>query len=307
MYNGRHMRLGLCCTFREEQISFKSRQATYLKKFPEKERLSLISTTVLHNATALMQALEFCEENSIGSFRINSKFLPLKAHPELGYRLEELPDILLISELLDTARLFRHTRNIRLTFHPDQFILLSSPRDEVTESSIADLEYHAELAELLGADVITIHGGGAYGDPVSSLARLEKNADRLSQSVRERITLENDDRVYTPEQLLPTCSKLSIPLVYDVHHHRCLKDSLSIDEATAAARTTWDREPLFHLSSPKDGWAARDTKKHHDYIDAGDVPVAWQGFEVTVEVEAKAKELAVRQLRHDLIEKRNAA
>lgn len=307
MFNGRQMRLGLCCTFLKEQIFFKSRQATYLKKFDEQERLNLISTTVLHNAAALMQALEYCEKHGIGSFRINSRFLPMKAHPELGYRLEELPDILLISELLETARLFRHTRNIRLTFHPDQFVLLSSPRKNVTQLSVADLEYHGELAELLGADVITIHGGGAYGDAASSLTRLEKNIDLLSPRVRQRLALENDDRVYSPEQLLATCKRLSVPLVYDVHHHRCLKDSLGIEEATTEARATWDREPLFHLSSPKDGWAARDPKKHHDYIDASDVPDAWQGFDLTVEVEAKAKELALLRLQHDLLDKRNAA
>lgn len=307
MYNGRRIRLGLCCTFREEQISFKSRQATYLKRFSEKERLNLISTTVLHNATALIQALEYCGRVGIGSFRINSRFLPLKTHPELDYRLEDLPDIFLISELLETGSLFRRTRNIRLTFHPDQFILLSSPRKDVTRQSIRDLEYHGELAELLGADVITIHGGGAYGEPKASLERLERNIEQLSPRVRQRLTLENDDRVYTPEQLLPICNKLLVPLVYDVHHHRCLKDSLSIEQATAEARATWDREPLFHLSSPKDGWAAADTRKHHDYIDPDDVPAAWHGFDLTVEVEAKAKELAVLRLQQDLVEKRNAA
>lgn len=300
MYNCRQMRLGLCCTFRREPISFKSRQATHLQRFSGQERLDLLSTTVLHNATALMQAVQYCEQHGIGAFRINSRFLPLKAHPELRYGLEELPDFPLIAELLEAVRLFRHSRNIRLTFHPDQFILLSSPREEVTALSLADLEYHGELAELLGADVITIHGGGAYGDPAATLARLERNIELLSPRVRQRLALENDDRVYTPEQLLPICRKLAVPLAYDVHHHRCHQDSLSIEEATAAARRTWNREPLFHLSSPRDGWDAKDTKKHHDYINAGDVPSAWEGFGVTVEVEAKAKELAVLKLQRDL-------
>ena len=36
--------------------------------------------------------------------------------------------------------------------------------------------------------------------------------------------------------------------------------------------------------------------RHHDYIDIRDFPVFWQGLEVTVEVEVKAKELAVKKL-----------
>ena len=37
-----------------------------------------------------------------------------------------------------------------------------------------------------------------------------------------------------------------------------------------------------------------------DYIDAGDFPVEWLGWPLTVDVEAKAKELAVARLMADL-------
>jgi UV DNA damage endonuclease len=57
---------------------------------------------------------------------------------------------------------------------------------------------------------------------------------------------------------------------------------------------------LFHISSPKDGWNALNTKKHHDYIDINDVPPSWLSMDITVEVEAKAKELAIQKLRADL-------
>jgi UV DNA damage endonuclease len=110
------------------------------------------------------------------------------------------------------------------------------------------------------------------------------------------LTLENDDRVYTPEDLLPVCDKLGMPLVYDVHHHRCLTDGLSPEQATQAALKTWDREPLFHLSSPREGWKSQTPHYHHDYIDPKDFPRAWQGLDITVEIEAKAKELAVKKL-----------
>ena len=37
--------------------------------------------------------------------------------------------------------------------------------------------------------------------------------------------------------------------------------------------------------------------KHHDYIDPGDFPECWLNLDITVEVEAKAKELAVLKLK----------
>jgi UV DNA damage endonuclease len=75
---------------------------------------------------------------------------------------------------------------------------------------------------------------------------------------------------------------------------------LSVEEATSAARATWNREPLFHLSSPLDGWQGPKPERHHDYIDARDFPAVWRGWALTVEVEAKAKELAVARLRQEL-------
>ncbi len=300
MYNGKQSRFGLCCLFREEDITFKIRQAKYIGSLDEKVRKEQLSVTVLHNASSLVKALEYCLENGIGSFRVKSSILPLKTHPELHYALADLPDHTLIMELFETSRLFAHKNNIRLTFHPDQFTLLSSPREHVTEKAIEELLYHAEIAELIGADVLTLHGGGAYGDKQVALERVRKNIDRLPDSVRSRLALENDDKVYTPNDLLPVCQSMGVPLVYDVHHHRCLSDDLSVEEATARALNTWNREPLFHLSSPKYGWDAKDIRSHHDYINPDDMPESWKNLELTIEIEAKAKELALSRLMHDL-------
>ena len=179
--------------------------------------------------------------------------------------------------------------------------MLNSPREDVVEKSIDELEYQAEVAEWVGADVINIHGGGAYGDKAAALARFARNLDRLSDAVRSRLTIENDDKVYTPIDLLPLCRATGLPLVYDVHHHRCLPDGLTIEQATDAALCTWRREPLFHISSPLEGWNGPKPQRHHDYVDLGDFPDCWRQRRITVEVEAKAKELAVLRLRDELL------
>jgi UV DNA damage endonuclease len=166
----------------------------------------------------------------------------------------------------------------------------------VVRRSLADLDYQAEVAEWVNADVINIHAGGTYGDKPAALRRLTTVIDSLSPAIRDRLTLENDDRSYTPEYLLPLCERSGLPLVYDVHHHRCLPDGLNEAAATARALGTWNREPLFHLSSPAAGWAGPKPNRHHDYIDTADLPAAWLKLDLTIDVEAKAKEVAVKKL-----------
>jgi UV DNA damage endonuclease len=118
--------------------------------------------------------------------------------------------------------------------------------------------------------------------------------------VRSRLTLENDDRVYTPADLLPLCRETGTPFVYDVHHHRCLPDGLSVEAVTSQALATWDREPLFHVSSARDGADSKNPRPHHDFLAPADFPAQWRALDLTVEVEAKAKEVAVERLRQDL-------
>jgi UV DNA damage endonuclease len=147
---------------------------------------------------------------------------------------------------------------------------------------------------------VNIHGGGAYGDKQTALAEFARNLKLLSHRARSRLTVENDDKTYTPANLLPLCKAEGLPLVYDVHHHRCNPDGMSVEQATKKALATWNREPLFHISSPIEGWNGPHPGRHHDFIDAKDFPESWRRKKITVEVEAKAKEVAVARLMTDL-------
>ncbi|MFH1217651.1 MAG: UV DNA damage repair endonuclease UvsE [Pseudomonadota bacterium] len=297
------LRFGLCCIFTKEPIKFRSFTIKSLMKLGPDERLSKISAVCRENSESLLKALHFCRENGIGAFRVLSPFLPRYTHPDAGYTIDILPDAEEIYNTLAIIKNFRHKHNIRLSFHPDQFIVLSSPREYVVENAIKELDYQAMLAELTGAEVINVHGGGHYGNPPQTLARFKENFQRLPERVRLRLTLENDDKTYTVKDLLPLCDELCIPLVYDVHHHRCNGDGLSIEEATSLVVKTWERtgrEPYFHISSPKYGWQHGNPMPHADYIDPGDFPQCWKGLTATVDVEAKAKELAVLALKQRL-------
>jgi UV DNA damage endonuclease len=294
------LRLGLCCQFVAQPIKFHTTTATALARLPRRGQLDRIANLVAANAESLLAALQYCAAHDIGSFRIISPILPIKTHPTVGYRIEELPAADALVAQFRRCGEFARAHGIRTGFHPDQFVVLNSPDPGIVARSIADIESQAEIAEWTQADTVNIHGGGGYGDKPAALERFRRNLDRLSPRARARLTVENDDKTFTPADLLPLCRREGVPFVYDVHHHRCRPDDLTIEQATAAARDTWNREPLFHLSSPLEGWHGPKPERHHDYIDPDDFPAAWRGWSLTVEVEAKAKELAVARLQHTL-------
>jgi UV DNA damage endonuclease len=296
-----HLRLGLCCLFAREPIKFRTTTATAMLRLGRRARLARLAELCLANGDALLAALGYCAAHGIGAFRVNSQILPIKTHPTAGYAVKELPGSSAIVARYRECGAFARAHGLRLSFHPDQFVVLNSPNPATLDHSLAELDYQAEVAEWIGADTINIHGGGAYGDKPSALRALCTNIERLPARVRSRLTLENDDKVYTPNDLLPVCTATGVPLVYDAHHHRCCPDGSTVAATTEAARQTWGRrEPLFHISSPLAGWDGPKPQRHHDYIDARDFPKAWLGWPLTVEVEAKAKELAVARLRAHL-------
>ena len=297
------IRFGLCCIFRNQPIRFRGITAKYLGQFPRDKQLDKLSTLCLANCESLLAALNFVHGYRFGAFRILTPFFPRFTHPEVGYTLDDLPDKIEIEASLKKTNQYRQKNDIRLSFHPDQFVILSSPKKHVVANSLRELEYQGMLAARVGADVINVHGGGKYDDKQQALHRFVKNFQRLSSQVKNRLTLENDDKVYTVSDLVPLCNELAIPLVYDVHHHRCNPDGLTVEEATSLALETWrkvGREPYFHISSPKHGWSNGLPNPHADYINPADFPECWKGLTITVDVEAKAKELAVIKLMQDL-------
>jgi len=299
------IRFGLCCLFNEQAIKFRQTTAKALNKLAREGQLCKLSEIALHNAESLLQALNFVNLNDIGAFRVLSQILPVYTQPDVSYKLDDLPDSKSIRLRYAQAKQFAQKHDIRLSFHPDQFIVLSSPTAKVVENSICELEYQCMIAELIGAETVNIHLGGVYGDKIGTIKRFARVYNKLPKLIRKHLSLENDDVSYTVKDLYPLCCDLGIALVYDVHHHRCNPDGLSIEEATARSIETWNalkREPHFHISSPKNGWGSSNPRPHSDFIDVNDFPDCWTKIEqgITVDIEAKAKELAIAKIKYDI-------
>ncbi len=290
--------LGYACLNTSLSIRMKTLR---LKTYQEK-RHAYIKELVIHNLTYLMECLKWNEANQVSFFRVSSDLVPLATHHEMKFRWQQDPDILAKCQEI---KYFANCHGMRLSMHPGQYTLLNSPKEEILMRSIEDLEYHREMAELLGVTDLITHVGGVYGDKEQAINRWVKAYERLSTGVKERLRLENDEKSYTIREVLEISQKTGIPTVLDFHHHRILP-SMDTKEALMKALESWEGigVPKVHLSS---GQASERDPKHHDLIQWFDFAWVCEYFRALPEkhqkiylmLEAKKKEQAILHLRNN--------
>ena len=300
------IRLGLNCIFNDPALRFRGMTAQRAAAMTAKDRMQALGRIWLHNADTLLAAVQQLDRWRIGAYVVFNPLLPLYTLPGLGLSPEELdkwPDVL---HCLGVVNTFCRQHDIRLGFHPDQYVVPSSPTADTRTRSIANLAYHAMLCDYLGADVITIHLGGAYGDKRAAISRFIDAVDELPDGVRRRLAIENDDSIYTPTDIMYVSNAVGLPFTYDVHHHRINPDGMSVEAATEMSIESWSSrgmEPCFHIASSLDGsGAGSERRRHAADIDVRDIPDCWLSLTqpVTVIVESKGRETAVFKLRDDL-------
>jgi len=150
---------------------------------------------------------------------------------------------------------FIKSNKMRMSMHPGQYTVLNSPRKEVYENSIKDLEYHVEILDLIGLDKtakVQVHVGGVYGDKTKSKQRFIERYVNLSDKIKNRLIIENDDKSYSVKDCLDIHQNSGIPVVFDVYHHECLNSGESLEEVFKEVSKTWSKEdglPIVHYSS----------------------------------------------------------
>ena len=134
------------------------------------------------------------------------------------YDWDGLKDIDSIKRWFHSAGTMAKTHGVRLTSHPGPYNVLVSPKE-------------------------------------GSMKRFVKNFPRLPESVRSRLTLENDDKasMYSVKDLYYGIYKeIGIPIVFDYHHHKFCTGGMSEQEALEMALSTWgDIKPVTHYSESR--------------------------------------------------------
>ncbi len=290
-------RLGYACinaTLRKKHKIRANRRA--IKKTYEEKGLPHIGGLVAQNLNDLYKILQWNVENKIRVFRLSSDITPWGSE----YEFTDLPNATEVMALFKKCGQFALDNDVRLSFHPGQFCVLASHKENVIQNAISDLELHGRLMDALQQPrshlaKINIHLGGAYGDKVKAAQTFCQNFTRLSDAVKSRLTVENDDRtnLFSTKELYDyVYTNTGIPIVFDFHHHAIHPDGLSEQAGLALAFKTWRVRPCTHYSEsrqiergPEALLRAHSTLVYSEFQD--------HGMDFDCVVEAKGKELAI--------------
>lgn len=224
-------RIGYACT--PIALPYRTSRGVVLKNFNSANFKECASK----NIQDLSRILQWNAENNIAMFRISSDIIPFGSHSINNIRWWKL-----YKEELEECGRFIKNQHIRVSMHPGQYTILNSQNEQVVEKSIADLEYHCKVLDTLGVDFtnkIVLHIGGVYGDKQQALHSFKRNFARLSESVKNRLVLENDDKNYSIDEVVMLCGELDIPAVFDNLHHEINSCSLTLEEILKGIQSTW--------------------------------------------------------------------
>jgi UV DNA damage endonuclease len=268
--------------------------------------------------------LDHLDRHDIRMYRMSSDLAPYATHPDMpqfhGMVQESAADLRTIGQKAKAL-------DVRLSFHPSQFIVLNSPDPALVSKSIWDLTSQAEMLDLmeLGPEaVLVVHVGGAYGDVPGSRARWAQTWKTLPEPVRRRLVLEHDDLRFSAADVLWIHHHTGVRLIFDYQHFWCLNpERAELRPTLEAILATWpeDQQPKIHFSSPRtelreqvrvDKKTRKKTVRHVAPVFTGHAdfcnPFEFatfmreaEGLSFDVMLEAKAKDLALLRLRPDLL------
>lgn len=300
----KNIQFSYCCI--NEELSAKGitcnrtmRQKTFLEK-----GMDYCSQLAFKNINDLYKILEWNNKNNIKLFRITSELFPWASE----YNIEDLKDWELIKYSLEKCGNFAKNNGIRLTFHPGPFNCLTSQNPKVIKNCIRDLEIHGKIFDYMGFErshynLINIHIGGSYGDRETAIKTWIENFDLLPESVKTRLTVENDDKetLYSTKMLYDNIYKeLKVPIIFDSLHFKCGPQDSSYQESFFMAKETWDNKNIKQLCHHSNSRQFEDKNEkmsvHSDYF--------YEHFQnfgqpVDVDLECKMKEKALMKYLND--------
>ncbi|NIR87708.1 UV DNA damage repair endonuclease UvsE [Candidatus Bathyarchaeota archaeon] len=253
------MKIGYPCI--NWTIGCKGDRTFRLKSYSEERLIE----TVNNNLSCLIEMLKFNLKHNLLFFRITSELVPFASHPVCQFNWQEH-----FKNRFRAIGDFIKSYGIRISMHPDQFVLINSVDKRVLRNSLRELAYHAEVLDLMDLDASTkiqIHVGGVYGDKQKSMKRFVERFERLDEIIKRRLVIENDDKRYRLEDCLKINAETEIPLLFDVFHHEVNNSGETTREAFELSIKTWkekDGIPMVDYSSQQ---PSALKGKHADSID----------------------------------------
>ena len=244
------MSIGYCCLI--WGIHHTNYQTLKLSTVSDEKLRNIIE----YNLDSLSNAIDFNIENKVKFFRLSSDIIPFASSPvnKINWLKDYKQKLATIGEKIKSSRM-------RVSFHPGQYSVLNSPDPKIVANTIKDLEYHASFLDALGLDFthkMVLHIGGVYGDKDAALNRFANNFKLLSNSAKNRLIIENDDKSYHTADALKLSKLINVPVVYDNFHNSILTSDPKISdrEWIKLCSKTWqkkDGKPKIHYSNQMPG------------------------------------------------------
>ncbi|MBV7274940.1 UV DNA damage repair endonuclease UvsE [Clostridium thailandense] len=277
--------------------------ANYEKQGSDEKKLNKLKQVTLSNVDDLYKILQYNAENEVNFYRITSQLIPLANHPQVenwDYRKIFKKDFEKIGRYIEE-------HNMRVDTHPDQFNVVNSIKDEVVENTKKNLWLHVNLFEDLKypKGKMVLHIGSSQGGKEHAAKRFIDNFVSLPKEISSKLILENDDKTFTAKEVLRICKEVQVPMVLDVHHHKCNNNGDKLEDMIRDIFDTWDNQmlpPKIHFSSPRD---SEFDRKHSDYINSQEFIEFIEmckplDIDFDVMLEAKKKDLALFKLIEDI-------
>jgi UV DNA damage endonuclease len=202
----------------------------------------------------LSEILDYLRKERLDMYRLSSDLAPYATHPDMPQFHN------MVAESDAELRAFgakAREYDIRLSFHPSQYVLLNSPDEKLTQKSIWDFASQAEMLDRMGCDdeaVMVTHVGGVYDDKDASRARWIEGWEKCPDFVKRRLVLENDDIRFSAADVLWIHERTGVRLIFDYQHFWCLNpEGLEIRDTLERFLATWPDgvRPKIHFSSPR--------------------------------------------------------
>ena len=294
------MRYGLCCiSLKLKEQGFSHQTMTY-KRFnslPREEALSILGDRILNNLSVTNETIKFCAENNY-VYRISSDIFPLITYDEANVNLEDLPNYEDIEQEFDNIEQTIADLGVRVTCHPSEFNVLASTNDKAVDKTITELNFYSSFLDRIGCPAnydspMNLHIHNKTGTYEEIINRFITNFSRLDNNCRNRLVIENDDKLncWSVRELLDHFhSRTNIPITFDYLHHACHPNGMTEQEAVESCYATWHgHKPLFHYSESRPG---NNPRAHADYAE---VPFNSYGLDFDIDMELKMKDFAIER------------
>ena len=279
------MKIGYPCI--NWTIGCKGNRTFRLKNYSEERLVEIVD----NNLDCLEKMLRFNVENNLLFFRLTSDLIPFASHPICKFDWQEY-----FSNKFKEIGEFIKRNEIRISMHPDQFIVLNSKDKDVVKRSVAELKYHAEILDLMKLDrtaKIQLHLGGGYDNKKKSLERFIENYHELDVSIKNRLAIENDDKIYSFKDCMFVSDEIKTPILFDVFHHSILNNSESINEVLEKQSMTWKNQdgiPMVDYSSQKPNFRKGSHAENINLKDFESFLIKSKPYDFDIMLEIKDKE-----------------